>query len=175
MGVVLDLVPNHMAIGAENPYWTDVLMHGEASRWARWFDVAWRSDTGRRVPLRIPVLGDVRTRVLARGELGLVYEGERVQVRYFAARFPLDPATLGPTLSEVPPACTRCRPALRRRPIVRAPPTRSSTGWPRSRGATCASVRRSSASSPGPAGRRSRGSSSASPISSCTGGAAPVT
>src|SRR5262245_37237734 len=101
MGLVLDLVPNHMAIGPENPYWTDVLAHGEASRWAPWFDVAWRSASGRPAPLRIPVLGDVRTRVLAGGELGLVFEANRVRLRYFASRFPLDPATLAPLLASV--------------------------------------------------------------------------
>ena len=96
MGLVLDVVPNHMAIGSDNRYWTDVLTHGEASQYARWFDVAWRTRRGRPAPVHLPVLGDVRSRVLARGELGLVWEGDRVRVRYFDQRFPLDPAMLAP-------------------------------------------------------------------------------
>ena len=31
MGIVLDIVPNHMAASAENPAWDDVLAHGPAS------------------------------------------------------------------------------------------------------------------------------------------------
>src|SRR3954467_6206990 len=38
MGVIIDIVPNHMGIGAENPYWEDVLTHGDRSRYAKWFD-----------------------------------------------------------------------------------------------------------------------------------------
>jgi (1->4)-alpha-D-glucan 1-alpha-D-glucosylmutase len=100
MGLLVDVVPNHMSVGPGNAFWEDVLQHGEASRHARWFDVAWRSIGGRRVPLRLPVLGDVRTRVLARGEIRLVLEQGRIRVAYFDARFPLDPATLGPLVVE---------------------------------------------------------------------------
>src|SRR5262249_36371101 len=96
MGVVLDVVPNHMAIGPHNRYWTDVLTHGEASQYARWFDVAWRTRRGRPAPINLPVLGDLRSRVIARGELGLVWEGGRFRVRYFDHRFPLDPGTVTP-------------------------------------------------------------------------------
>src|SRR6266404_5077625 len=85
MGLVVDVVPNHMAIGSENRFWEETLAHGEASPCARWFDVAWRSPTGRAQPLRLPVLGDVRGRVIARGELGLVIRDEAVRVRYFDA------------------------------------------------------------------------------------------
>src|SRR5687767_5582047 len=38
IGLILDIVPNHMGTGPNNPYWEDVLAHGEASAWARWFD-----------------------------------------------------------------------------------------------------------------------------------------
>jgi (1->4)-alpha-D-glucan 1-alpha-D-glucosylmutase len=100
MGLLVDLVPNHMSVASENPFWEDVLQHGEASRHARWFDVAWRSTGGRRIPLRLPVLGDRRARVVERGEIRLVLEHGRVRVAYFDARFPLDPATLGPIVGE---------------------------------------------------------------------------
>jgi (1->4)-alpha-D-glucan 1-alpha-D-glucosylmutase len=39
---VLDIVPNHMAIGGrENPWWWDVLENGPSSRYAGFFDVDW--------------------------------------------------------------------------------------------------------------------------------------
>jgi (1->4)-alpha-D-glucan 1-alpha-D-glucosylmutase len=41
MGLIVDIVPNHMGIGPENAYWQDVLAHGRESRYARWFDIAW--------------------------------------------------------------------------------------------------------------------------------------
>src|SRR5688572_13951557 len=35
MGIVLDIVPNHMATSSENPAWDDVLANGPASAFAR--------------------------------------------------------------------------------------------------------------------------------------------
>ncbi len=53
MGIVLDIVPNHMAAAAENPYWSDVLAHGRASRYADWFEIRWHENGGRVVwPVR---------------------------------------------------------------------------------------------------------------------------
>ena len=35
LGLIVDIVPNHMAAGGmENPWWADVLRHGRASRYA---------------------------------------------------------------------------------------------------------------------------------------------
>jgi (1->4)-alpha-D-glucan 1-alpha-D-glucosylmutase len=93
-GLVLDIVPNHMAASAENPFWEDVLAHGPGSPYARWFDVDWTSRAGIPAPVLLPVLGDVRARVLARGELGVALAGGALRVRYFEQGFPLDPATL---------------------------------------------------------------------------------
>src|SRR5258705_5720485 len=39
IGIVLDILPNHMGIGAGNPYWDDLLERGSQSRYAGWFDV----------------------------------------------------------------------------------------------------------------------------------------
>lgn len=42
VGLMLDIVPNHMGIGgSDNPYWLDVLEHGPKSRYAHWFDIDW--------------------------------------------------------------------------------------------------------------------------------------
>ena len=54
MGLILDIVPNHMGIGAENPWWDDLLTHGRASAHAAWFDIDWESGAGRVV---LPILG----------------------------------------------------------------------------------------------------------------------
>ena len=59
MGIVLDIVPNHMAASSQNPAWDDVLMHGPASAFAAWFDIDWRA-TERELRRRVllPILGD---------------------------------------------------------------------------------------------------------------------
>ncbi|HEY2065017.1 MAG TPA: malto-oligosyltrehalose synthase [Gemmatimonadaceae bacterium] len=99
MGIVLDIVPNHMGIGPTNPYWDDVLAHGRSSRYASWFDVEWRAPTRRLAgKVLLPVLGDTLDAVLARDELTLDVSDQGVRVRYFDHHFPLDPATLPPEL-----------------------------------------------------------------------------
>ena len=47
MGQILDTVPNHMGVGSsDNRWWNDVLENGPASRYASYFDIAWRSPSG---------------------------------------------------------------------------------------------------------------------------------
>jgi (1->4)-alpha-D-glucan 1-alpha-D-glucosylmutase len=99
MGIVLDIVPNHMGIGPDNPYWDDVLAHGRGSRYADWFDVAWRAPTKRLTGrILVPILGDTLEKVLARGEITLEASDQGVRVRYFTHSFPVDPTTLPPEL-----------------------------------------------------------------------------
>jgi len=56
IGIILDIVPNHMAADAANPWWRDVLEHGSSSLAGRFFDIDWRAPaaSGRIV---LPVLG----------------------------------------------------------------------------------------------------------------------
>lgn len=57
MGVVVDIVPNHVGIEspATNGWWWDVLQHGRASRFADFFDIDWVAGGGKVV---VPVVGD---------------------------------------------------------------------------------------------------------------------
>src|SRR5271169_6254801 len=43
LGLVVDIVPNHMGIGSQNGWWLDVLEHGQASEYARFFDIDWHN------------------------------------------------------------------------------------------------------------------------------------
>ncbi len=108
MGIILDIVPNHMAASDQNPAWEDVLAHGPASRYARWFDIEWRA-TERELRSRVllPVLGQPRARVLECGEIGLALEDGVPRLRYFERGFPLDPQTMAPLLERALPACDR--------------------------------------------------------------------
>ena len=74
LGLVIDLVPNHMGVfGRDNPWWLDVLENGPSSEYARCFDIAWRSHDSPNPALRgkllVPLLGDHVGAVLERGEL----------------------------------------------------------------------------------------------------------
>jgi (1->4)-alpha-D-glucan 1-alpha-D-glucosylmutase len=85
LGLVVDIVPNHMGVAspAENHAWWDVLRLGRRSPFARWFDIDWDINQGR---ILIPVLGDDAD--LA-ADL-TVTDGE---LRYYEHRYPIAPGT----------------------------------------------------------------------------------
>ena len=92
MGMVLDVVPNHMSVaGAMNPWWRDVLENGRGSRYARHFDIDWnppKPDLAGKVLL--PVLGDQFGRVLE-GELAVQFEAGAFHLRHGETAYPLAP------------------------------------------------------------------------------------
>ena len=90
MGILLDIVPNHMAASVENRWWRDVLQHGRSSQYAHFFDIDWGSDDEPR-RLALPILGDRLEAVIERGEIR-VDPGAGV-VRYFETELPLAPGT----------------------------------------------------------------------------------
>jgi (1->4)-alpha-D-glucan 1-alpha-D-glucosylmutase len=95
MGIILDVVPNHMGINdSGNRYWLDVLENGEGARWARFFDIDWDAipQTLKHRVLQ-PVLGRPFGAALEQGELRIVYAERRLQVEYFDRLFPLAPRT----------------------------------------------------------------------------------
>jgi (1->4)-alpha-D-glucan 1-alpha-D-glucosylmutase len=100
LGQVLDVVPNHMAIGPENPWWWDVLENGPASRWAMTFDVDWaHPEPHLRERVLLPVLADHYGRVLEAGDLRLAWDGRRFTVGYHEQRFPVAPRSLDELLA----------------------------------------------------------------------------
>lgn len=95
MGVLLDIVPNHMAAGRENRAWDEMLTHGRVAPQARWFDVDWYSeDEELQGRVLVPVLGKPLGRAIADGELRLQLRGGAVRVCYWSNDFPLDPTTV---------------------------------------------------------------------------------
>jgi (1->4)-alpha-D-glucan 1-alpha-D-glucosylmutase len=93
MGLILDFVPNHMGLDpAANPWWHDVLQHGQASPYAGYFDIDWDPITpelkGR---ILLPILEDGYGDVLDRGELRLGFETGEFHVQYFDHRLPVEP------------------------------------------------------------------------------------
>lgn len=95
LGQVLDIVPNHMAIGPWNRCWWDVLENGPSSRYATWFDIDWNSaEVKLRNKVLIPVLGDQYGKVLAAGQIRLEQKDDVFRVRYMDHVFPLSPRSL---------------------------------------------------------------------------------
>jgi len=97
LSLLVDVVPNHMAImGSDNNWWQDVLENGPASVFAPFFDIDWQPlKRSLRNRLLVPVLGDQYGRELEAGRINLIFdEGEEVlAIRYFDHLFPLDPRT----------------------------------------------------------------------------------
>ncbi len=102
MGLLLDIVPNHMATGPENPWWMDVLENGRASVHAAHFAVDWEraftksTATGKIV---LPILGDLYGKVLEDGEFALKIDENGFFVKYYSHRLPLDPKSYALVLS----------------------------------------------------------------------------
>ncbi|MCW5798601.1 MAG: Malto-oligosyltrehalose synthase [Nitrospira sp.] len=93
MGLLLDVVPNHMGIrSSENRWWWDVLEHGPGSRYATAFDIDW-SPLKRELEDKVllPILGEQYGAVLENQEIRLVYEDGGFIVTYFQHRFPVAP------------------------------------------------------------------------------------
>ncbi|MDQ1078785.1 malto-oligosyltrehalose synthase [Pseudoroseomonas cervicalis] len=92
LGLLLDIVPNHMGVdGPHNPWWQDVLARGRDSRFSRFFDIDWDSaDPALAGRMLAPFLGRPYGEALAEGELSLVAEGPTgLSVAYFDNRFPI--------------------------------------------------------------------------------------
>ena len=101
LGLVVDVVPNHMALVAPEhanaPLWR-VLAEGREGSTAHWFDIDWEAGGGR---LGLPILGDTLERTLAAGEIRLDrYDGEPV-IGYHEHVLPVADGTEGDDVAEV--------------------------------------------------------------------------
>ena len=90
MGIILDIVPNHMATAESNPWWWELLRSGQQGRAGVYFDVDWHCPVeGLEGRVSLPVLGAPLDEVLERGELRLVEHKGEVALEYFEQHFPL--------------------------------------------------------------------------------------
>ncbi|WP_442981159.1 malto-oligosyltrehalose synthase [Rhizobium sp. SL42] len=89
MGLILDIVPNHMAASLENPWWHDVLQNGKESRYASFFDVDWSE------PITLPHLDMPFDDAAADGKIGLVRDDTgKLKLSYGDQRFVLSDHSL---------------------------------------------------------------------------------
>ena len=89
MGLLLDIVPNHMAASLENPWWRSVVGWGAESPFAAHFDIDWSER------LTLPFLGKSFDAELSAGAVSLAIEpqNDALALRYHDAFYPLHPAT----------------------------------------------------------------------------------
>ncbi|HET7439777.1 MAG TPA: malto-oligosyltrehalose synthase [Terriglobales bacterium] len=92
MGLLLDIVPNHMAASSENPWWMDMLEEGPGSAYAAYFDVDWHPPS-RFLDNRIllPLLANPYAEALETRQLTLTFEEGGFFIRYFDIKLPVAP------------------------------------------------------------------------------------
>jgi (1->4)-alpha-D-glucan 1-alpha-D-glucosylmutase len=95
MGLLLDIVPNHMAASHENAWWMSVLENGPQSRFLHYFDIDWRDDK-----VLLPILGKPYGEALETGELKLCFDGEGFYIQYWDKRLPVAPQSYHIVLRE---------------------------------------------------------------------------
>ncbi|MCR6497716.1 malto-oligosyltrehalose synthase [Shinella sp. CPCC 101442] len=96
MGLLLDIVPNHMAASLENPWWRSVVAWGAESVFARHFDIDWSQK------LTLPFLGEDFAKELADGTIRLAIDArhDAPALAYHDSFYPLHPQTCRALLVE---------------------------------------------------------------------------
>ncbi len=101
LGLICDVVPNHMTVPAatylNQPLW-EVLRDGRDAGTASWFDIDWDLCDGR---IGLPFLGQPLDAVLAAGELTLGDHAGDPVLRYHDQVFPIASDTAGGAVADV--------------------------------------------------------------------------
>ena len=102
MGLILDIVSNHMAVGgSDNPWWLDLLEWGRLSPYGEFFDIQWHSpDPLMEGQLLLPFLGSDYGVALQDGTLPLRFDAQRgaFYVEHYEHHFPICPSSYGELL-----------------------------------------------------------------------------
>jgi len=107
IGLIMDVVPNHMCIaGSSNRWWNDVLENGPSSPYAQFFDIDWRPPKPDLIgKILLPMLGDQYGRVLENQEISITCRQGAFFANYYETRLPLAPRSytqiLEPMLPEM--------------------------------------------------------------------------
>ena len=95
LGIILDIVPNHLAVDSLNPLWMDALEFGQDGPAGQIFDIAWHKGQ-----VILPALGKTQAAAIADGELtlGADWAQGRFVARYFDNAWPLRPEAVAAAL-----------------------------------------------------------------------------
>ncbi len=92
LGLLLDIVPNHMAWDSANPWWMDILENGPASPYADFFTIDWHPSLPNLAgKLLLPFLGEPYGKTLENQELTLTFHEGAFFIHYHHLRLPLRP------------------------------------------------------------------------------------
>ena len=97
LGLIADIVPNHMAAHPDNAWWRDVLEHGAASAHARCFDISWDGpDPALRGKVLLPILPEPYGVALAQGVMRLRHDADsgRIELEVAGLRYPVAPESI---------------------------------------------------------------------------------
>src|SRR6266852_4815110 len=103
LGLLLDVVPNHMAASDENAWWMSVLENGPHSRFLHYFDIDWSPVTTRGQTVNkvlLPILGKPYGEALESHEIQLGFDADGFFFRYYETRLPLAPHSYAQVLRE---------------------------------------------------------------------------
>ena len=113
MGMLLDIVPNHMAASHENAWWMSVLENGSQSRFLHYFDIDWKDDK-----VLLPILGKPYGDTLESHELKLGFDEDGFFISYYDKRLPVTPPSYKLVLQECVGGLPAEGPAIEVRDIV---------------------------------------------------------
>ncbi len=95
MGLLLDIVPNHMGVGNDSQWWQDVLENGRASQYASYFDIDWNPlNPDMKDKLLLPILGSQYGDELEAKRIQVVAVDGQLMVRYYDHLVPIAPRTI---------------------------------------------------------------------------------
>jgi (1->4)-alpha-D-glucan 1-alpha-D-glucosylmutase len=95
LGLLLDIVPNHMGVGNDSVWWQDVLENGHASRYSEYFDIDWTPlKPALRNKLLLPILGDQYGAELENKHIQVSIQDGRTRIHYYDHSMPVAPRTI---------------------------------------------------------------------------------
>ena len=95
LGLLLDIVPNHMGVGNDSVWWQDVLENGHASQYSEYFDIDWKPlKPALRNKLLLPILGNQYGTELESKHIQVSIENGRPRVHYYDHTMPVAPRTV---------------------------------------------------------------------------------
>ena len=95
MGLLLDIVPNHMGVGNDSIWWQDVLENGHASEYSEYFDIDWHPlKPGMQNKLLLPILGNQYGVELESKHIQVAVKDGRLVIQYYDHTMPVSPRSL---------------------------------------------------------------------------------
>lgn len=94
LGLILDMVPNHMGNDLSNGWWVDILELGRASAFASFFDIDWQRSSSRlKNKILLPTLEAPYAQVLESGKIQLAFSDSGFVLSYYDRHFPVAPCS----------------------------------------------------------------------------------